>query len=92
MITSASTAASESTAIASSATSTSTLAGLGFVHLDLLSVDSGAVHLPDGVLSGLLLLEGDEGVALAGVVNVSDETELLELALEKRRKKGIFKK
>ena len=81
---SAATATTESTAVATSATSTSSLAGLGFVHLDLLSVDSCAVHLPDGVLGGLLLLEGDEGVALAGVVDISHHAEFLELALDKK--------
>ena len=84
MFTSATTAATESTAVATSATSTSSLTGLGFVHLDLLPVDSCAVHLPDGVLGGLLLLEGDEGVALAGVVDIRHHAEFLEFALENK--------
>ena len=84
MITSASTATAESSTVAaatSTASTASALTGLGLVDLDLLPVQGGSVHLADGGLSRLLVLEGDEGVALAGVVDIRDGSELVELAL-----------
>ena len=51
-------------------------------NLKLLAEDGLTVH---GVLSGigiLLPLEGDEGVALAGVVHVSHHAELVKLTLD----------
>jgi len=48
----------------------------------LLAVDGGTVHLPCGSLSFFLTSEGDKGVPLAGVVDVSHSTELLKLALD----------
>ena len=86
MVTSASTATAESSAVAAAASATSTassLAGLGLVDLDLLPIQGSSVHLADGVLSRLLVLEGDEGVALAGVVDIGDGSELVKFALRR---------
>ena len=85
--TSASAATAESTTVSTAASTASTaaaaLARLGLVHLDLLAVEGGTVHLPDGGLGSVLVLEGDEGVTLSGVVDIGDRSKLLELALEK---------
>ena len=86
MVPSASTATAESSAVAAATSATSTassLAGLGLVDLDLLPIQGSSVHLADGVLSRLLVLEGDESVALAGVVDIGDGSELVKFALRR---------
>merc|ERR1719328_777305 len=67
----------------SSATSTTTsLSGLGLIDFDLLAVQGLSIHLPDGVLSCILLFKGDKGVSLAGIVNIGHGSKLLKLRLE----------
>merc|ERR1719397_19932 len=83
--TSSSVTSTSTTSIATSTTTSATsasLAGLGLVDLDLLPIQGSAIHFPDGGLSSVLVLEGDEGVAFASVVDISDWSELLKLALE----------
>ena len=86
MITSTSTATAESSTIAATASTASTassLAGLGLVDLDLLAVEGDAVHLADRRLGCALVVEGHEGIALAGVVDISHLAKLLKLGLNK---------
>jgi len=82
-VSAAATAAAVSTAAtapAAAATAATTVApGLGFVHLDLLTVHAGAIHLLGGGGGLILPREGDEGVTLAGVVDVGHGPELVEL-------------
>merc|ERR1719507_2933119 len=79
-ITTASTATTESTTAASA--TAATLTGLSLVDLDLLAIEGHPIHLADRRVSGLLLVEGYKGIALAGVVDVRHSAELLELSLE----------
>ena len=79
--------ATTSSSVASSSTTTSTsLTGLGLIDLDLLAIQGHSVHLTDGGVSGVLVVEGDEGIALAGVVDIGHCAELLELSLNKNFK------
>ena len=41
-------------------------------HLDGLPIDAGSVELPHRGLGGIFVHHGDEGVALAGVVDIGD--------------------
>ena len=66
----------------STSTTATSLTGLGLVDLDLLAIESHPVHLADRRVGGLLLVEGYEGIALAGVVDVRHCAELLELGLK----------
>ena len=65
----------------SSTSATATLTRLGLVDLDLLAIEGHPIHLADRRVGGLLLVEGHEGITLAGVVDVRHSSELLELGL-----------
>ena len=78
--TSSATAATESSAAAAT---TAALSRLGLVDLDLLAVEGDAVHLADRRLGCALVVEGHEGIALAGVVDISHLAKLLKLGLNK---------
>ena len=78
----ASTSASATSKASSSATASS-FPGLGLVDLDLLAIQSNSVHFTDGSLGRVLVVEGDEGIALASVVDISHLAKLLKLGLKK---------
>ena len=65
----------------SSTSATATLTRLSLVDLDLLAIEGHSVHLADRRVGRLLLVEGDEGITLAGVVDVRHSSKLLELGL-----------
>ena len=77
---------SSSAVAATSAASTPAAAtvalGPGLVDLDLLAQHGGTIELPGCGLRVFLAAEGDEGEALARVVDVGHLAELLELALQ----------
>merc|ERR1719283_200623 len=64
------------------ATTASIVLGPGYVHLDLLAKDGGAVEGLGGLRGRVLVVVGDKGVAFPAVVGVRHGSELLELRLE----------
>jgi len=72
--------ATESTAAIPDVAST-VLAGLGSVHLDLLTVDGGAIQILDGLVGTALVSHGHESIALLGDVNLLDLTTSGEFVL-----------
>merc|ERR1719471_34056 len=71
-----------SSAKATATTTTSSLTRLGFVHLDLLTIESDPVHLTNGSISRLLVVKGHKSISFSGVVNISHLSKLLEFRLQ----------
>jgi len=78
----AATASISAAAATTTATAAAALLRAGCVDLDLLAQHGLTIHLLNSHLGVLLAVEGDEGVALAGIVDVSHHPVLLELGLD----------
>merc|ERR1711892_1194225 len=79
---SASSIASTATSASTSSTPWASFTRFGFVDLDLLAINGLTVHLLGSGLGSFPAIKSHKGKALAGVVDISHHSELLELGLE----------
>jgi len=77
-----STATSTSSSTSTSSTPWASFTRFGFVDLDLLAINGLTVHLLGSGLGSFPAIKSHKGKALAGVVDISHHSELLELGLE----------